>query len=174
MRGCPRLDRHPTSASATTSTTTDHFNPTNKDSIQMAGGKGKSSSADKSKGGAKSRSARAGLQFPVGRVHRLLRKGNYAQRVGAGAPVYLAPCSSTSPPKSSSWPATLPATTRRPASSPATCSSPSATTRSSTSCSATSPLPRAVCSPTSTRCCYPRRPRAASLATSPARSRRST
>ncbi|VDP34633.1 unnamed protein product [Schistosoma curassoni] len=39
---------------------------------------------------AKTRSARAGLQFPVGRVHRLLRKGNYAERVGAGAPVYLA------------------------------------------------------------------------------------
>ena len=38
----------------------------------------------------KSRSSRAGLQFPVGRVHRLLRKGNYAERVGAGAPVYLA------------------------------------------------------------------------------------
>ncbi len=38
----------------------------------------------------KSRSAKAGLQFPVGRIHRLLRKGNYAQRVGAGAPVYLA------------------------------------------------------------------------------------
>ena len=36
------------------------------------------------------RSSRAGLQFPVGRVHRHLRKGNYAQRVGAGAPVYLA------------------------------------------------------------------------------------
>ncbi|CAD6927804.1 unnamed protein product [Tilletia controversa] len=36
------------------------------------------------------RSARAGLQFPVGRMHRLLRNGNYAQRVGAGAPVYLA------------------------------------------------------------------------------------
>ena len=35
-------------------------------------------------------SSRAGLQFPVGRIHRLLRKGNYAQRVGAGAPVYLA------------------------------------------------------------------------------------
>lgn len=31
-----------------------------------------------------------GLQFPVGRIHRLLRKGNYAQRIGAGAPVYLA------------------------------------------------------------------------------------
>ena len=38
----------------------------------------------------KSRSSRAGLQFPVGRIHRLLRKGNYAERVGAGAPVYLA------------------------------------------------------------------------------------
>lgn len=31
-----------------------------------------------------SRSSKAGLAFPVGRVHRLLRKGNYAQRVGAG------------------------------------------------------------------------------------------
>jgi len=30
------------------------------------------------------------VQFPVGRIHRLLKKGNYAQRVGAGAPVYLA------------------------------------------------------------------------------------
>ena len=26
----------------------------------------------------------------VGRIHLLLRKGNYAERVGAGAPVYLA------------------------------------------------------------------------------------
>ncbi|KXJ29987.1 Histone H2A [Exaiptasia diaphana] len=38
----------------------------------------------------KTRSSRAGLQFPVGRIHRHLRKGNYAARVGAGAPVYLA------------------------------------------------------------------------------------
>merc|ERR1711931_362246 len=44
----------------------------------------------KVKGNKKSRSSRAGLQFPVGRVHRLLRKGNHAERVGAGAPVYLA------------------------------------------------------------------------------------
>merc|ERR1712204_41579 len=44
----------------------------------------------KSKAKSKSRSSRAGLQFPVGRIHRLLRKGNYGQRVGAGAPVYLA------------------------------------------------------------------------------------
>jgi len=38
----------------------------------------------------KSRSFRAGLQFPVGRIHRHIRKGRYAARVGAGAPVYLA------------------------------------------------------------------------------------
>ncbi len=37
-----------------------------------------------------SRSAKAGLQFPVGRVARYLKKGKYAERVGAGAPVYLA------------------------------------------------------------------------------------
>ena len=44
----------------------------------------------KVKGKAKSRSSRAGLQFPVGRIHRMLRKGNYGERIGAGAPVYLA------------------------------------------------------------------------------------
>lgn len=27
---------------------------------------------------------------PVGRIHRLLKRGNYAQRIGSGAPVYLA------------------------------------------------------------------------------------
>ena len=36
-----------------------------------------------------SKSRRAGLQFPVGRIHRLLRKGNYAKLIGAGASVYL-------------------------------------------------------------------------------------
>ncbi|KAM3239466.1 hypothetical protein P3L10_014500 [Capsicum annuum] len=36
-----------------------------------------------------SRSAKAGLQFPVGRVARWLKKGKYAERVSAGAPVYL-------------------------------------------------------------------------------------
>ncbi|KAF7336912.1 Histone H2A [Mycena venus] len=49
-------------------------------------------SGDASK--SQSRSSKAGLQFPVGRIHRLLKKGNYAQRVGAGAPgestLYLA------------------------------------------------------------------------------------
>lgn len=51
----------------------------------MSGGKGKV--AEKA---STSRSSKAGLTFPVGRVHRLLRRGNYAQRVGSGAPVYLA------------------------------------------------------------------------------------
>lgn len=37
-----------------------------------------------------SRSAKAGLQFPVGRIARFLKSGKYAERVGAGAPVYLA------------------------------------------------------------------------------------
>jgi len=37
-----------------------------------------------------SRSAKAGLQFPVGRIGRYLKKGRYSQRVGSGAPVYLA------------------------------------------------------------------------------------
>ncbi|XP_022076488.1 histone H2A-like [Acanthochromis polyacanthus] len=37
-----------------------------------------------------SRSVRAGVTFPVGRIQRLLKKGNYAERVGTGAGVYLA------------------------------------------------------------------------------------
>ncbi|XP_077218977.1 histone H2AX-like [Tasmannia lanceolata] len=36
-----------------------------------------------------SRSQKAGLQFPVGRIARFLKAGKYADRVGAGAPVYL-------------------------------------------------------------------------------------
>ena len=50
------------------------------------GGKGKTASSAKQT----SRSTRAGLQFPVGRISRFLRKGRYSERVGAGAPVYLA------------------------------------------------------------------------------------
>ena len=45
---------------------------------------GKAGAGEESK--VQSRSAKAGLQFPVGRIHRLLKRGNYAQRVGAGAP----------------------------------------------------------------------------------------
>ena len=50
------------------------------------GGRGKKATATKSV----SRSAKAGLQFPVGRVARFMKKAKVASRVGGGAPVYLA------------------------------------------------------------------------------------
>lgn len=54
-------------------------------------GKGKVALKEGKKGKkAQSRSARAGLQFPVGRVARYMRKMRVASRIGAGAPVYLA------------------------------------------------------------------------------------
>ena len=49
-------------------------------------GKGKG----KGKSGQMSRSQRAGLQFPVGRMARYMRKGGYSKRIGGGAPVYMA------------------------------------------------------------------------------------
>merc|ERR1712007_346113 len=49
------------------------------------GGKGKASTSRPM-----TKAARAGLQFPVGRIARFLKAGKYAERVGAGAPVYLA------------------------------------------------------------------------------------
>jgi len=48
-------------------------------------GKGKTASTKQI-----SRSTRAGLQFPVGRISRFLRTKRYSERVGTGAPVYLA------------------------------------------------------------------------------------
>ena len=58
------------------------------------GGKPKKGAAGRRGGGPKkkpvSRSVKAGLQFPVGRIGRYLKKGRYAQRVGTGAPVYMA------------------------------------------------------------------------------------
>jgi histone H2A len=43
------------------------------------------------KGGKKqSSAAKAGLQFPVARVARFMRRQRVASRIGAGAPVYLA------------------------------------------------------------------------------------
>lgn len=50
-------------------------------------GRGKTLNSGKK---AVSRSSKAGLQFPVGRIARFLKAGKYSQRVGAGAPVYLA------------------------------------------------------------------------------------
>ena len=52
-------------------------------------GKGKGGRGKKS-GKATSRSAKAGLQFPVGRVARYIRNQRVASRLGAGAPVYMA------------------------------------------------------------------------------------
>lgn len=37
-----------------------------------------------------SRSARAGVIFPVGRMMRYLRTGTHKYRIGMGAPVYMA------------------------------------------------------------------------------------
>ena len=54
------------------------------------GGKGKGGRGKTAGGKATSKSSKAGLQFPVARVGRYLKKGKFATRVGAGAPVYLA------------------------------------------------------------------------------------
>jgi histone H2A len=56
----------------------------------MVFAKGHKHGKGKGKKGSTTRSARAGLQFPVGRMARFLRQGGFAKRVGAGAPVYLA------------------------------------------------------------------------------------
>merc|ERR1712151_476407 len=56
-----------------------------KNTMPAKRGKGKTSARR-----AVSRSARAGLQFPVGRIARQMRAGRHAARIGAGAPVYLA------------------------------------------------------------------------------------
>eukprot|EP00923_Selenidium_pygospionis_P030741 GHVN01054543.1.p1 GENE.GHVN01054543.1~~GHVN01054543.1.p1 ORF type:complete len:159 (+),score=15.75 GHVN01054543.1:67-477(+) len=49
-----------------------------------------SSSGRKQKVKGSTKSSKAGLQFPVGRIGRFLKKGRYAKRVGSGAPVYMA------------------------------------------------------------------------------------
>lgn len=52
-------------------------------------GKGKGGRGKKT-GKSTSRSVKAGLQFPVGRIARYLKRGGFAKRVGGGAPVYMA------------------------------------------------------------------------------------
>ncbi|CAG9311294.1 unnamed protein product [Blepharisma stoltei] len=37
-----------------------------------------------------SKSKKAGLQFPVGLIARLIRQGKYAERIGVETPVYFA------------------------------------------------------------------------------------
>jgi len=59
--------------------------------LKMAAGKGKAGRGKASGSGKSvSRSARAGIQFPVGRIARYLKRGKYSERVGSGAPVYIA------------------------------------------------------------------------------------
>lgn len=53
-------------------------------------GSGKTTTATISRKKGQSASSKAGIQFPVGRIRRFLKKGRYAKRVGAGAPVYMA------------------------------------------------------------------------------------
>ena len=48
-------------------------------------GKGKTSASRPT-----TKSSKAGLQFPVGRIARFMKTARHAERVGAGAPVYLA------------------------------------------------------------------------------------
>ena len=36
------------------------------------------------------RAQKAGLNFPVGRIHRMLKANKFANRIGVGAPVYMA------------------------------------------------------------------------------------
>lgn len=57
---------------------------------EAAAGKGGKGEKKKKNKPAVSKSSRAGLQFSVGRIARFLKKGRYAPRIGAGAPVYCA------------------------------------------------------------------------------------
>ncbi|KAH8050868.1 Histone H2A [Aureococcus anophagefferens] len=52
-------------------------------------GKGKGGRGKKSGKAGTSKAAKAGLQFPVARLNRFLKKGKYAGRVGVGAGVYM-------------------------------------------------------------------------------------
>ncbi len=53
-------------------------------------GRKRSPAKSKKSSTSQTRSSRAGLTFPVGRLHRQLKEGQFAPRVGVGAPVYLA------------------------------------------------------------------------------------
>jgi histone H2A len=53
-------------------------------------GKGQKGARGKKVGGSKTKSAKAGLTFPVGRIGTQMKKGRYAKRIGGGAPVYMA------------------------------------------------------------------------------------
>ena len=56
----------------------------------MSGKGAKGARGKKAASGPKSKSSKAGLTFPVGRLGTMIRRGRFAKRVGAGAPVYMA------------------------------------------------------------------------------------
>uniref|UniRef100_A0A453GXN6 Histone H2A n=1 Tax=Aegilops tauschii subsp. strangulata TaxID=200361 RepID=A0A453GXN6_AEGTS len=64
--------------------------PPHSEGFEFAGEGGEMARKGGERKKAVTRSTKAGLQFPVGRIGRFLKKGRYAQRVGSGAPVYLA------------------------------------------------------------------------------------
>ena len=80
---CP-FESH--AGSSHTKTIIDLYSSTKQTTIMSGKGKGKGGRGEKKSTTA---SAKAGLQFPVGRIGRYLRQGKYATRMGAGAPVYL-------------------------------------------------------------------------------------
>lgn len=58
-------------------------------SEKSTSGKSTTGKSDKSHLRQRTRSSKAGLQFPVGRIHRFLRDGRFASRIGEGSAVYL-------------------------------------------------------------------------------------
>ena len=56
----------------------------------MSGKGAKGARGKKATGGKKTKSSKAGLTFPVGRLGTMIRRGRFAKRVGSGAPVYMA------------------------------------------------------------------------------------
>ena len=62
---------------------------TNPQNIMSGKGKGGRGKGKAKSSGSSSSASKAGLQFPVARLNRYLRKGKYASRVGVGAGVYM-------------------------------------------------------------------------------------
>merc|ERR1712066_853732 len=62
----------------------------NKNKLKMPAKHGRVGKGKASTSRPMTKAARAGLQFPVGRIARFMKQGRHAERVGAGAPVYLA------------------------------------------------------------------------------------
>ncbi|KAL0984565.1 hypothetical protein UPYG_G00143290 [Umbra pygmaea] len=75
---------------------------------------GRGKTGGKARAKAKTRSSRAGLQFPSAVCTGCCAKATTPKRVGAGAPVYLAAVLEYLTAEILSWPEMLPATTRRP------------------------------------------------------------